>query len=140
MALNSRKWRAKACSTLLRKRQWFISIRAPFLFGAFATENGKDSANLVFTSLYGEIVSPTVLSVAFMREVCAVGIKRTKFHGLRHLHITHLLRSGVPVHVVSARAGHARPSVTLDTYAHLLGAEDENAAKLADDMLRRALK
>ena len=46
----------------------------------------------------------------------------------------------VPVHVVSARAGHARPSVTLDTYSHLLGAEDDDAAKRADDMLRRALK
>jgi integrase len=101
---------------------------------------GKDGANLVFTSPFGEMVSPTVLSVAFMREVCAVGIKRTKFHGLRHLHITHLLRSGAPVHVVSARAGHAWPSVTLDTYAHLLGAEDDDAAKLADDMLPRALK
>jgi len=101
---------------------------------------GKDNANLVFTSAEGVIISPTVFSVAFMREVLAAGVKRTKFHGLRHLHITHLLKSGVPVHVVSARAGHARPSVTLDTYAHLLGAEDDDAANLAEEMLQRVLK
>jgi integrase len=101
---------------------------------------GKDSADLVFTSAEGEMLSPTALSVIFARQVRATGVKKTKFHGLRHLHITHLLRSGVPVHVVSARAGHARPSVTLDTYSHLLGAEDAAAADLADAMLRRALK
>ena len=101
---------------------------------------GKDSADLVFTSAEGEMLSLTALSVIFARQVRATGVKKTKFHGLRHLHITHLLRSGVPVHVVSARAGHARPSVTLDTYSHLLGAEDAAAADLADAMLRRALK
>jgi len=60
--------------------------------------------------------------------------------GLRHGHIRHLLKSGVPVHVVSARAGHARPSITLDTYAHLLGGEQERAAEQADAMLRQGLK
>jgi len=44
------------------------------------------------------------------------------------------------VHVVSARAGHARPSITLDTYAHLLGGEQERAAEQADAMLRQGLK
>jgi hypothetical protein len=58
----------------------------------------------------------------------AAGLK-TKFHALRHLHITYLLRSDVPVHVVSARAGHSRASITLDAYSHLLGDEDELAAK-----------
>jgi integrase len=101
---------------------------------------GRDAADLVFTSPEGVMLNPTVFSETFTREVRAAGVKRTKFHGLRHLHITHLLKSGVPVHVVSARAGHARPSVTLDTYSHLLGAEDDDAAKRADDMLKRALK
>jgi hypothetical protein len=27
---------------------------------------------------------------------------------------------GVPVHVVAAHAGHSSPSLTLDTYAHVL--------------------
>jgi hypothetical protein len=50
-----------------------------------------------------------------------------------------LLKSGVPVHVVSARAGHAKPSITLDTYSHLLGGEDNDAARQADEILRRVL-
>jgi integrase len=43
---------------------------------------------------------------------------------LQHTHITHQLRAGVPVHIVSARAGHANANITLGTYAHLLGSDD----------------
>ena len=101
---------------------------------------GKDAADLVFTSPEGEMLNPDVLSEMFRLKVRAAGIKCTKFHGLRHFHITHLLKSGVPVHVVSARAGHARASITLDAYSHLIGGEDAAAAKAAEESLRRALK
>jgi integrase len=101
---------------------------------------GKDSNDLVFTTLEGNMFDPACFAKQFVREVAAAGIKRISFHVLRHTHITHLLRSGVPVHVVSARAGHARASITLDTYSHLLGGDDDHAAARADEMLRRALK
>jgi integrase len=55
-------------------------------------------------------------------------------------HIAHLLRSGVPVHVVSARAGHANPAVMLDIYAHLLPGQQEGAAAVVDLVLRSALE
>ena len=80
------------------------------------------------------------VSEAFVKEVAAAGLKPITFHGLRHTHITLLLKLGVPVHVVSARAGHAKPSITLDTYSHLLGVEDNDAAKQAEEILRRVLK
>lgn len=101
---------------------------------------GKDAADLVFTTAEGELINPDVLSEMFRIRVHAAGIKHTRFHGLRHFHITHLLKSGVPVHVVSARAGHARASITLDAYAHLIGGEDAAAAQAAEESLRRALK
>jgi integrase len=101
---------------------------------------GKDQADLVFTNGEGRMIDPTVLSSAFSGAVVAAGVKRITFHGLRHGHITYLLRSGVPVHIVSARAGHARASITLDTYSHLMTGDDAAAAMQADEMLRRALK
>jgi integrase len=70
--------------------------------------------DLVFTSPLGNMLHPDSVSEAFVNKVAE--IKPITFHGLRHTHITLLLRSGVPVHVVSARAGHAKPSITLDTY------------------------
>jgi len=94
---------------------------------------GRDAADLVFTSAEGAMISPDVFSTMFGTKVRAAGVKHTKFHGLRHFHITHLLKSGVPVHVVSARAGHARASITLDAYAHLIGGEDAAAAQAVEE-------
>jgi hypothetical protein len=42
-------------------------------------------------------------------------------------------------HVVSARAGHANPTVTLNIYAHLLPGQQEGAAAVIDAALRQAL-
>lgn len=44
-------------------------------------------------------------------------------HDLRHAYATLALRSKVPVAVVSKTLGHARISITLDIYRHLLESE-----------------
>lgn len=95
---------------------------------------------LVITTPLGEMVRPGTLQAAFATQVAEAGLKPITFHGLRHTHITLLLKSGVPVHVVSARAGHASPSITLDIYCHLLGGEDNDAARQAEAILQRVLK
>src|SRR5262245_5797586 len=94
---------------------------------------------LVFTTPLGEMLNPDYLTDAFTKKVTEAGLKPVTFHGLRHSHLSQLLKSGVPVHVVAARAGHAKPSITLDTYSHLLGGEDNDAAKQAEEILRRVL-
>lgn len=47
---------------------------------------------------------------------------------LRHFHATALLRAGVPVKTVQARLGHASAKMTLDTYAHVIPADDVSAS------------
>ena len=51
-------------------------------------------------------------------------------HWMRHSHATALLLSGVPVHVVSRRLGHADVQTTLNTYAHV--SDDAEMRALAD--------
>lgn len=46
-------------------------------------------------------------------------------HDLRHTAATLMLKRGVPVEVVSRILGHARVSITLDIYRHVLDAEKE---------------
>ena len=99
---------------------------------------GKDTLDLVFADALGRRLDPDAFSKNFAAEAAA--IKRVTFHALRHTQITHLLRDGVPVHVVSARAGHSNPTITLNTYAHLLGGDDDRAAEQAEAMIRRVLK
>jgi integrase len=100
---------------------------------------GKDDRDLVFSAWDGKIWWPRSFTKKFSEEVRAAKLRHITLHGLRHTHITHLLRSGVPVHVVSERAGHANPTVTLNIYAHLLPGQQQGAAAVFDATLRGAL-
>lgn len=101
---------------------------------------GKTGSDLIFCDLEGKPLNPRNFSKQFAAEADSAELGHVTFHGLRHTHITHLLRSGVPVHVVSARAGHANPAVTLNIYAHLLPGQQEGAAAIVDMALRSALE
>jgi integrase len=57
-------------------------------------------------------------------------LPRARLHDLRHLHATTLLLSGVPVHVVAARRGHADPVITLRVYAHVIRNAESAAADI----------
>lgn len=57
-----------------------------------------------------------------------LGIRLRGLHHARHTAASLLLGSGVPVHVVSQVLGHARPSITLDLYAHLMPHQSDAAA------------
>jgi integrase len=64
--------------------------------------------------------------------VKATGVRRTTFHGLRHTSATLLLACGIQPHVVQRRLGHSTISTTLNIYAHVLPAQQADAAaKLA---------
>jgi site-specific recombinase XerD len=71
------------------------------------------------------------------RQIEAGIVKPHRFHDIRHSHITHSLDAGVPMHHVSAQAGHTSPSVTSGVYSH----STDPACKLAyqgknpDDLL-----
>lgn len=56
-----------------------------------------------------------------IRNGCkTAGIASYSPHDLRHRYISLKLKEGVPVTEVAAQVGHARTSLTLDTYAHVL--------------------
>ena len=52
--------------------------------------------------------------------VARSGLPRIRLHDLRHTHATFLLKSGVPIKVVSERLGHSTPAFTMATYQHVL--------------------
>jgi integrase len=62
------------------------------------------------------------------RELAGQVPARWTPHWLRHSHATALLLSGVPVHVVSRRLGHADVQTTLQLYAHVTEDADRQAA------------
>ena len=54
------------------------------------------------------------------QDVCiSRGLPQVMFHALRHTHASALIAAGIDVVKISRRLGHADPTVTLRTYAHL---------------------
>jgi integrase len=60
------------------------------------------------------------LRTAITRACKATGTPHWSPHDLRHRRVSLLVLRGTPIPRVSAYVGHARGSMTLDTYAHVL--------------------
>ena len=58
-----------------------------------------------------------------------------RFHDLQHTAASLMLNNGIPVIVVSRRLGHARPSITLDVYGHLIPSKQQEAAEKMDELI-----
>jgi len=74
----------------------------------------------------------------YAQIIKAARLRPIKFHGLRHTCATLLLQAGVPVHVVSERLGHAKVSMTLEVYAHVLPDMQSEAAATLGTLLHEA--
>jgi integrase len=57
------------------------------------------------------------------------------FPDMRHSYATGALRAGVDPKVISERIGHANVGFFLETYAHVLGDDDREAAEQAASFL-----
>lgn len=62
------------------------------------------------------------------------GLKHVTPHGLRHTHITTLIKNGIDVRTVSGRVGHANVTTTLDIYSHFTKEADRQAANKLDEL------
>jgi integrase len=67
------------------------------------------------------------------RAVRAAGAPGLRFHDLRHTFASTLLSRGVSIKAVADWLGHASPTITLTTYAHLMPADDAVARRVLDD-------
>jgi integrase len=58
-----------------------------------------------------------------------------RWHSLRHLHASLLVRRGVDLATVAARLGHAQIDTTIRTYTHQVTPDDRHAADALDAAL-----
>ena len=89
-------------------------------------------ADLVFVTAAGRPLNPNNVLRASAALTRRADVPRVRFHDLRHTHATWLLKDGQPVKVVSERLGHAKTSITLDTYAHVLPDMQDHAVESLD--------
>ncbi|MFK4209755.1 tyrosine-type recombinase/integrase [Streptomyces sp. NPDC030920] len=73
----------------------------------------------VFTTVQGGPIDPTNLTRAFTTLLRKAGLRRIRFHDLRHSTATLLLEQGVELVVIKELLGHAHIGVTASVYAHV---------------------
>ncbi|MFE7046616.1 tyrosine-type recombinase/integrase [Streptomyces atratus] len=78
----------------------------------------KDSG-LVFTTPTGRPLDPANLTRRFRSFLNRAGLRRIRFHDLRHSTATLLLEQGVDLVVIKELLGHAHIGVTAGVYAHV---------------------
>ncbi len=92
-----------------------------------AGDGWQNDHDLVFTGLAGQPLHVSTVEHALQRECRRLGLPHLTPHGLRHMHASLLLAEGLPVPAVSARLGHANPSITMTIYAHEVRGRDQSA-------------
>ena len=64
----------------------------------------------------------------FLQALKAVNLPRVRFHDLRHTNASLRLENGENIKYIQTQLGHANPTVTLNVYAHLMNATNQEAA------------
>jgi integrase len=90
---------------------------------------------LIFTTRYGTPHHPRNILRDFKLLAERAGLPIIRFHDLRHTAASLMLNHGIPVIVVSRMLGHAKPSITLDVYGHLLPSMQIEAAEKIDVLI-----
>jgi integrase len=92
---------------------------------------------LLFADVAGKPFSPSAVSAAWGAFAASVGMPGVTFHALRHTHASQLIDGDVDIVTISRRLGHAKPDITLRTYAHLFRKDDSKAAVAINAALNR---
>ncbi len=117
--------------TVVMLRRWKTQQSQDRLAAGPAWEPG----DYVFTNLFGEPLKPEWTRRRFKTLVSASGLPDIRLHDVRHSFASITLGQGESVHVVSSRLGHAKPSITLNIYAHEVGDQQKDLASRVGELL-----
>ncbi|WP_329364160.1 tyrosine-type recombinase/integrase [Streptomyces sp. NBC_01483] len=92
-------------------------------------------SRLVFTTPTGGPLDPANLTHRFGRLLNRAGLRRIRFHDLRHSTATLLLEQGVDLVVIKELLGHAHIGVTAGVYAHVRLRLQRQAIDTLNDVL-----
>ena len=93
----------------------------------FLKEHTKDYDPDDFIFGKNQVLSETTLRRELNKHIGLANIPHGSLYTFRHTSVTLLLKSGVPLLVVSKRAGHSNVSTTMNFYWHLFNGDAEKA-------------
>lgn len=77
------------------------------------------SMRYVFVDAMGNLIQPDSVTTGFPQLLKENGLRRIRFHDLRHSCASLLLKEGVPMKQIQEWLGHSDISTTANIYAHL---------------------
>jgi integrase len=86
---------------------------------AEATYRGQPLSLLVFSTRNGRHLDPGTVLDALYRCLERAGLRRVRFHDLRHTFATRLIANGTSLAYVRDLLGHSSIQITVDVYGHL---------------------
>jgi integrase len=109
-----------------RRRQLADRLRAGALW---------QDAGLVFMTMIGTPLDGNNVTHGFQRTLVRLGLRRQRFHDLRHCCASLLLAQGLALVDVKDTLGHSQISVTADFYGHLYPEQRREVARRMDALL-----
>jgi len=90
---------------------------------------------LIFTTSLGGPIHPRNLLRDFKIILKHAGLPIIRFHDLRHTAASLMLNNNIAPIIVSRRLGHAKASITLDIYGHLISSLQTEVAEKIDELI-----
>ena len=106
-------------------RRELLASRDTRLFAAFQAGQTSIADDLVFPSQAGTVLDPAnLVHRYFLPCVEKAGLRRIRFHDLRHTFGSLLIQDGAPLPYVKEQMGHSSIQITVDIYGHLTPGAD----------------
>jgi len=100
-----------------------------------ALRNGRPLVKWVFTQPNGKpLTATTIANRIFHRCLERAGLRRVRFHDLRHSYASILIQQGESLAYVKEQLGHHSIQMTVDLYAHLAPEGNKGAVDRLDDI------
>jgi integrase len=108
-------------------RRTLLELRDKRMLEAMLTGRPSIADDLVFPSKAGTVVDPNnLVHYQFLPCLEHAGLRRFRFHDLRHTFGSLLIQDGASLAYVKEQMGHSSIQITVDTYGHLIPGADIN--------------
>ncbi len=97
----------------------------------------REWKNCVCVDPTGKILSPDFVTGHFGQLLAEYGLRKIRFHDLRHTCASLLVAAGVPMKLIQLWLGHSTYATTADTYSHLSTATMDEPASCMSSLLTR---
>jgi integrase len=121
------------------RRDVYIAEDLAEMLARHLEKHGAAPEGWLFHNGTGRPLPPSTVDSWWQRTVAAAGVAGLHIHGLRHFYASGLIAAGCDVVTVQRALGHARPSLTLDTYSHLWPTAEDRTRNAAASLVRDVL-